>query len=171
MRASNIIGERYGRLVVIARAENTKSGNTRWLCKCDCGKEKVVAYRELKNGDTKSCGCLREEKTRARSTTPGGGKTKYPRLYRIWHHMKERCYSVNCKEYRWYGARGIQICDAWKNSFPEFRDWALSHGYEDHLTIERKNNDGNYEPGNCKWATMKEQCQNRRNSPKNREVV
>ncbi len=80
--------------------------------------------------------------------------------------MKERCYSPSCKEFKWYGARGIHMCEVWLNDFAAFRDWALANGYSDELSIDRIDNDGNYEPTNCRWATMKEQCSNRRNSPK-----
>ena len=160
-KAFDLTGIRFGMLIVIRRVENGPNRTTRWLCKCDCGNEKVVARRELMNGDTRSCGCYRKQSNRDRFKRPGG-KLDYPRLYRAWHNMRMRCYYPNCEGYKWYGGRGITVCKEWNEDFGPFRDWALSHGYTDELTLDRIDNDGNYEPSNCRWVSMKEQCANRR---------
>jgi hypothetical protein len=91
------------------------------------------------------------------------GMTKHgyaPRIYRIWAGMKDRCYNKNRSKYKRYGARGIVVCEEWKNNFMNFYNWAISNGYQDNLSIDRKDNDGNYEPDNCRWITNKEQCNN-----------
>lgn len=147
----DLTGKKFGRLTVIERSES------KWLCKCDCGNTKLVNGGHLVSGDTKSCGCLRNEqriKHGMRNT----------RLYSVWHGMKERCYNTKHKHFKDYGGRGITICDKWKNDFNAFAQWALSHGYADNLTIDRIDVNGNYEPSNCRFITNAEQQKNKRNS-------
>lgn len=154
----DLTGQRFGRLTVIERAEN-KNGKIMWKCKCECGKIVIIQNNNLKSGHTKSCGCYKKDhsqgKTHNKSNT---------RLYTIWENIKQRCYNSNCKNYIKYGKRGITICDEWKNSFTAFYDWAMSNGYADNLSINRKDNNGNYEPSNCEWTTEKNQANNRRSS-------
>lgn len=157
----DLTGKRFGRLVVVSRAENDKRGQSRWRCLCDCGTEKTVTGSHLKNGNTKSCGCLHKEIAANTKLSHGG---KHTPLYVTWCNMKQRCNNKNASYYYCYGGRGIKVCDEWENSFETFRDWALANGYEDGLTIDRLNNDGNYEPSNCKWSTQKEQSRHRRNN-------
>lgn len=141
--------------IIVKRKKNgDKLTQEYYLCKCDCGKETIVEKSHLtKNVDyTESCGC--SNGTHHKSNT---------KLFKIWIGIKKRCFNKKCKDYKNYGGRGITICDEWKNDFMSFYNWAMDNGYQDNLTIDRINNDGNYEPNNCKWSTRLEQNNNKRN--------
>jgi hypothetical protein len=129
-----------------------------YLVECSCGNEKWILAQNVKNGRTKSCGCISTELKVKATTKHGMHKT---RIYQTYHDMKDRCLNSNNPRYHRYGGRGIIICERWLSSFENFYEWAVSNGYSDTLTIERVNNDGNYCPENCKWATMEEQLKNR----------
>ncbi len=158
--SEDLVGKRFGRLIVISREYKKNTKQTIWLCRCDCGNEILVAKQKLINHKTISCGCYRKEMV----STHNMSQT---RIYRIWIKMKERCYNQNHKFYKNYGGRGIRICEEWlnkKNGFINLYNWAIENGYEENLTIERIDVNGNYEPNNCAWITMKEQARNKRNT-------
>ena len=163
---TDLLGKRFDRLVVIERAENTKQGDAQWLCRCDCGNEKIIRANALKTGRTRSCGCLLSEcsKKRMAKLMTKHGKSN-SRLYRVWASMKERCSSANNKGYDNYGGRGISVCDKWQE-FEPFYKWAIANGYKKRLEIDRIDNDGNYEPDNCRWVTSKQNCRNTRKNIK-----
>lgn len=163
----NIIGNRYGRLVVIG--EGGYQGRKRiWKCQCDCGKVTFARTDELKSGNTQSCGCLAHELLLNRITKHGQAKRHKPaRLFKVWVSMKQRCFNPNSQVYAYYGGRGISVCSEWVQSFEAFENWSFLHGYKEGLEIDRINNNGNYDPNNCRWVTHKQNCQNRRNPQPN----
>ena len=156
-----MIGQKFGRLTVLCktkRPERIKHRETWFHCLCDCGNYKDVSKSHLKRGAVLSCGCYNVE----RATKHGMSGS---RIYRIWAQVKDRCINKNNKHYYCYGGRGITYSADWE-LFENFRDWAVSNGYEDNLTIDRVDPNGNYEPSNCRWVSMKTQGRNRRNNVK-----
>lgn len=160
------IGEKFGRLTVMefSHKEHKKYENSRrnyykyfYKCLCECGNFVVVESKSLKSGNTKSCGCINHDKIVSRNTKHNLSKT---RLYKIFHGMKRRCYNEKCRSYKDYGAKGIKICDEWKNNFIAFYDWAINNGYSENLTIERKDIHQDYCPLNCCWIPKAQQQKN-----------
>lgn len=169
----DLTGRKFGKLTVVKRVEDhiQKSGvpKAMWLCKCECGGERIVYGQTLRAGKATDCGCGTHERlsalSRERATTHDGSKT---RLYRIWRSMRERCSCEYSKVYRHYGGRGIHVCPEW-NDFSVFREWAYANGYDPNAkrgksTIDRIDVDGNYEPGNCRFVDMAVQARNTRRS-------
>lgn len=158
----DITGQRFGNLVV-QEYVGLRKGKAYWRCMCDCGNITYTMTSNLTSYASISCGCVQRKKAyeicMKRNVTHGYSKKE--RLYFIWKGMRERCFNSHNKEYKNYGGRGITICDEW-NDYLAFRDWSLSHGYDNKLSIDRINNDGNYCPENCRWATREIQCGNTR---------
>ena len=148
----------FGRWKVIKRAGTNKHRNATWLCECSCENHtrKVIAGGSLLSGSSMSCGCLKEEAHYKHGLSG-------TRLYWIWYGMKDRVVNENNNAYNYYGGRGIKLCEQWFD-YINFYNWAINNGYQENLTIERKDTNGDYCPENCKWSTMKEQSLNKRNT-------
>lgn len=155
-KLANLTGLRFGKLTVISY-----NYNGTWHCLCDCGNYTDKLTSDIKKGKYPNCGC-------EKYWWKGNSKHNHcnERIYNIYEKMKSRCYTEQCKEYNNYGKRGIIMCDEWlgENGFKHFYDWAMSNGYQDNLSIDRINVNGNYEPNNCRWANNKTQSNNKRNN-------
>ena len=167
------IGKKFGRLTIVEFSHKKqrysscgkKNGHDFYYkCKCDCGNETISRIADLKNGKASSCGCYRVERTKEINKKYETAEFWNTRLYRIYAGIKSRCFNIRNPRYIDYGARGITICDEWKNDFMSFYDWSMKNGYKDYLTIDRIDVNGNYEPSNCRWCTVSDQSNNKRNN-------
>ena len=159
----DLTGKRFGRLTVLEFVPNDKP-HSYWKCQCDCGNITAIKGKNLKSGNSASCGCLRSQMISRRMARHGFRTT---RIYRIHADMKARCYNKKHRQYDDYGGRGIKICSEWNNDFQSFYDWAMANGYDDTLTIDRIDVNGNYEPSNCRWVDIYVQANNKRTTKKN----
>lgn len=162
MTGVNLDGYSFGCFTVIKEAPHHIRADGKkvrvWECRCVCGNTRLLNKQEIMSQKRKSCGCKHDEYARAQATVHGDS---HKRLHNIWSGMRSRCYNQNEYHYRWYGERGIKMCDEWVDNYVAFKEWAVNNGYSDTLTIDRINVDGDYCPDNCRWVTMKAQCNNR----------
>jgi len=151
-------GDRFGRISLLERSKSDDNGNSRWLCRCDCGNEKVIYLFSLRNKNTRSCGCLLKERTKETHTTHG--KSSHV-LYRVWESIKQRCNNSKNTNYHTYGGRGIIICPAWESSFEKFLQ-DVEGDYKEGLELDRIDNNKGYSKENCRWVTHQQNMFNKR---------
>ena len=168
----DLIGQKYGRLTVVEfdRLQNHK---TYWKCVCDCGLTVIATGNNLRSGNTKSCGCIRREQTAElgkSNRTHGEGHNARTRLYNIWCGMRQRCNRPTHHAYSLYGGKGVKVCEEW-NDYTVFKEWALSHGYADNLSIDRIDPDKGYCPENCRWLTPSENTARANKNHTTRKVI
>ena len=162
-RAVNLDGQRFFALTVIRRI-GTRWGQSLWLCRCDCGNYCERTNSQLHSTEHPSCGCKTRNVQKETHTTHGHSRE---RLYRIWKGMKARCNCPSQKCYKYYGGKGIKVCEQWSTDFDSFRKWAINNEYSDELTIDRIDSDMDYEPSNCWWVSMTVQNRNKKGAREN----
>lgn len=164
-KMEDLTGMKFGRLTVIEHYGKDRYGHNQWICKCDCGNEKIVRGCDLKRGSVVSCGCYWKERL-VECNTIHNFCNDHKKLYGEYYNMIKRCHDEKCKNYTNYGARGIKVCDRWRDDIRNFYDdvSVLPHFEEAGYSLDRIDNDGDYTPDNVRWATIKEQNMNKRNT-------
>lgn len=157
-RVKDLTGMRFGRLVVVELIGKAANGKYQWKCKCDCGNYTIVKGNSLTTDHTKSCGCLEKETKREVNTIHG--LRRHP-LYKVWLNMKDRYYNPNNSHFKYYGGKGITVCNEWKDNFKLFYDWMINNGYEKGMSIDRIDNSLEYSPDNCRVIPFNKQSSNR----------
>lgn len=155
------IGDKFNKLTVLEKTDQRINRSIIYKCQCNCGNITYVKSTNLVKGYIKSCGCLQKEMASKYNKTHGLSNTK---LFMVWQDMKKRCKNPNHHAYKDYGGREIKVCNEWLDDFMNFYNWAMANGYKEGLSIDRINNNGNYEPNNCRWVTMSIQCKNKQKS-------
>ena len=163
---NDLTGMKVFNLTVMRQDGRTKDRHIKWLCRCDCGNEVSVSSKDLISGHTKSCGCFQKEAVSKAKHIHGD---RDARLYSVWKSMKKRCENKSNKAYKWYGAKGVSVCEEW-HDYLVFKEWAMMSGYDPNAkygecTIDRIDPYGNYEPSNCRWVDAKTQASNKRRTP------
>lgn len=159
----DISGQKFGKLTAVKYSHTNEAKKAVWECVCDCGNVRYVAAKDLRSGNTQSCGCAKAERATLLKYKDGRCGD---RLYGVWNTMMKRCYNGKSNTYRYYGGRGIVVCESW-HDYSVFREWAYANGYDENApkgecTIDRIDSNGNYEPSNCRWASMDVQRRNKR---------
>lgn len=162
-KIKDISGKKFGMVTVLDKYV-IKGRRVYWYCKCDCGRIFLRRSDIIQRSDVKSCGCYQNHNNKTIGIKHGDGarKSENHRLYSCWQSMKNRCYNTKHRQYKDWGGRGITVCDEWKDNYIVFKEWALKNGYQDNLTLDRKNVNECYSPVNCRWITKIEQNKNTR---------
>lgn len=160
----NLIGKRQGNITILSVEKVVPKIGRLWRCRCDCGEEFLASTSSLASG-RKYCKSCALKKNKERTTKQLGRHLQSgTRLHKLWMAMKSRCHYTGDTDYKYYGGRGISVCEEWDKSFEAFRDWAIKNGYNDTLSLDRKDCNGNYSPGNCQWIPIEDQKYNKRSS-------
>ena len=163
MKREELVGRKFGRLTVMEFSGKNKFRNLKWICVCDCGCEKEVFGYRLKSGETQSCGCLHKERQRERVKHGYSRRGAVTTTYKTWRSIKDRCFNPTQDNYKYYGGRGITVCERWLDKEHGFENFLADMGEQpDGLTLDRENSSGDYTPENCRWITQQEQCNNQR---------